>query len=302
MPGEFNILIVEDDEKTFKVLEEGLAKTNYKLWRVTSGGEALKLIKQAYFMIVISEIRIADMDGVELIRRLRKIDSRINIIMLTTYSFSDAAVKALEAGAYAYLMKPLNIAELKLISKRAVENSCLLIQAGKRKYYQDMSILDGLTGVYNHRYFHEKLYWQIKHLTRFPQAFSLFMVDIDDFKKYNDTKGHPEGDKVLHNVAQLFVDSVRGDDVVFRYGGEEFVIILPQTDKQHAVRAGQRLLEAVRAKLPVTVSIGLAGFPDDAQTKKDLVALADKALYRAKRLGKNAICVYDRKLDKEKAN
>jgi len=295
---EFNILIVEDDEKTFKVLKEGLAETNYKLWRVTTGNEALKLAKQIYFTIVISEIRIADMDGIKLIKRLKKIDYKINIIILTTYSFSDTAVTALEAGAYAYLMKPLKIAELKLVSKRAIESGSLLSQAGKKKYYQDMSILDGLTGVYNHRYFHEKLNWHIEHLRRFPQAFSLFMIDIDDFKKYNDTSGHLEGDKVLHDVAQLFVDSLRQDDAVCRYGGEEFAIILPQTDKCHAARVGQRLLEVVRAKLPLTVSIGLARFPEDAQANKDLIEKADKALYRAKRMGKNRACEYDKKLDK----
>ena len=298
MGSEFNILIVEDDEKTFKVLKEGLADTSYKLWRVTTGNEALKLAKQIYFTIVISELRIADMDGVKLIKRFKKIDHRINIIILTTYSFSETAVKALEAGAYAYLTKPLKIAELKLISKRAIESSSLLNQAGKRKYYQDMSILDGLTGVYNHRYFHEKLNWQIEHLRRFPQAFSLFMIDIDNFKKYNDSYGHLEGDKVLHDVAQLFVESLRQDDVVCRYGGEEFAIILPQTDKYHAVRVGQRLLEIVRARLPVTVSIGLAGFPDDSQSNKDLIEKADKALYRAKRMGKNSSCEYDKGLDK----
>ena len=121
MGSEFNILIVEDDEKTFEVLKEGLVEANYKLWRATSGDEALKLAKQIYFTIVISELRIADMDGIKLIKRLKKIDYKINIIILTTYSFSDTAVKALEAGAYAYLMKPLKIAELKLISKRITQ-------------------------------------------------------------------------------------------------------------------------------------------------------------------------------------
>ena len=161
-----------------------------------------------------------------------------------------------------------------------------------------MSILDGLTGVYNHRYFHERLDWQIDHLRRFPQAFSLFIIDIDDFKKYNDTNGHLAGDKVLHNAAQLFVDSTRDSDLVFRYGGEEFAIILPQTEQQNAKRVGERLIEMVRRQLPVTISIGLATFPEHAQTKNDLINRADKALYRAKRLGKDRICVYDERVDK----
>lgn len=298
MGGEFNVLIVEDDEKTFEVLKDGLSGTDYKVWRATTGREALKLAKDIYFTVVITEIRIPDMDGIELIRRIKKLDHKINIIVLTAYSFTDSAVEAMKKGACAYLMKPLNVEEVKLVLKRAIENTFLLIQAGKRKYYQDMSILDGLTGVYNHRYFHEKLDWQIDHLRRFPQAFSLFIIDIDEFKKYNDTNGHLEGDKVLHNAAQLFVDSTRGNDSIFRYGGEEFAIILAQTEQQHAKRVAERLIEVVRSQLPVTISIGLATFPANAQTKNDLINRADKALFRAKRLGKDRICVYDERLDK----
>jgi two-component system cell cycle response regulator len=295
---EFKILIIEDDENTLRALKDALAGTVYKVWRATTGKEALNLIKEINFMVVISEIQIPDMDGIELVKRIKKINSWINIIVLTSHSFINSAVNALMEGAYAYLMKPVNLEELRLILKRSVENSCLLIQAGKRKYYQDMSNLDGLTGIYNHRCFQENLDWQIGHLRRFPQAFSLFMIDLDDFKRYNDTKGHLEGDKILSGTAQLFVNLVREDDQVFRYGGEEFAIIMPQTERRHAERIGERLVKSVRAQLPITISVGAATFPDNAQTKDELIEKADKALYRAKRLGKNRICVYDGKLDK----
>ena len=298
MSDAFNILVVEDDENIFKVLDKTFIGDRYKLWRVTTGKEALNLIKEIHFIVVISELYIADMDGIELIKRIKKIDSRVNIIVLTAYSFANSAVKALEAGAYAYLLKPLNTEELKLMLRRSIENTCLLIQVGRKKYYQDISILDGLTGVYNHRHFHEILDWQVDHIKRFPQAFSLIIIDIDDFKKYNDTHGHVEGDKVLHNTAQLFVMLTRDSDTVFRYGGEEFTILMPQTPNQQAQIVGQRLIEGVRKKSPVTISMGLSTFPDDAQIKKELVARADKALYRAKRLGKDRLCVYDKTVDK----
>jgi diguanylate cyclase (GGDEF)-like protein len=173
-----------------------------------------------------------------------------------------------------------------------------MIQAGKKKYYQDMSVMDGLTGVYNHRHFHEVLDWQLSHMRRFPQTFTLFIIDIDNFKKYNDTKGHVEGDKVLHDAAQLFVSITRDTDWVFRYGGEEFAVILPQTPQQQAQIAAERLLRAARAQLPVTISIGMASFPDNAQTKSDLVVRADKALYRSKSTGKDKASTYDKNLDK----
>ncbi len=295
---EFNILVVEDDDKTYNTIQSGLINPEYKLHRVTTGQEALNLAKEGYFVAIITEMQIGDMNGIELVRRLKKIDQRINILGLTVYAFVNLAIEAMKEGVYAYLMKPLNTDELNLVLRRAIENTFLLIQAGQRKYYQDIATMDGLTGVYNHRHFHEMLDWNISHLNRSPQAFSLFIIDIDDFKKYNDTQGHVEGDKILHNFAQLLVVSTRDNDMVFRYGGEEFAVIMSQTDQWGAQKVGERLLAVVRNRLPVTMSMGLASFPLNAQVKSDLVMRADKALYRAKASGKNRMCVYDDNLDK----
>lgn len=295
---EFNILVVEDDDNTFKAIKNGLINPEYKLHRVTTGQEAISLAKEGYFVGIITEMQIGDMNGIELVRRLKKIDQRINIIGLTVYAFANLAVEAMKEGVYAYLMKPINNDELNLVLRRAIENTFLLIQAGQRKYYQDIATMDGLTGVYNHRHFHEMLDWNISHLNRSPQAFSLFITDIDNFKKYNDTYGHVEGDKILHNFAQLLVSSTRDNDMVFRYGGEEFAVILSQTDQFGAQKVGERLLTIVRSKMPITMSVGLASFPMNAQIKSELVVRADKALYRAKTTGKDRLCTYDEKIDK----
>jgi len=296
--NKFNVLVVEDDNAVFVELKNGLADTAYKIWRVKTGTEALRIAKDGYFIAIVSELLLADIDGIELVRRLKKLSKQINIIVLTTYAVSnDLAVEALKSGAFAYIQKPINIEEFKLVLRRAIENSVLLIQAGRKDYYQDISSLDGLTGLYNHRYFHEMLEWTISHLRRFPQTFSLFMVDADHFKKYNDTNGHVEGDKILCGLARLFEQSVRDIDMVFRYGGEEFAIILTQTQSSDAKKIGMRIIELARRKLPITVSIGLAAFPTHAQTKKDLVMRADKALYRAKETGRDRLCVFDEKID-----
>ncbi|MDD5042967.1 MAG: diguanylate cyclase [Candidatus Omnitrophica bacterium] len=295
---EFNILVIEDDDRTYNTIKQALISPEYKLHRVTSGEEALRLAKEGYFVAIITEVQIGDMNGIELVRRLRKLDQRINIIGLTVYAFVNLAVEAMKEGVYSYLLKPLNTEELNLVVRRSIENTFLLIQAGQRKYYQDIATMDGLTGVYNHRHFHEMLDWNISHLNRSPQAFSLFIIDIDDFKKYNDTKGHVEGDKILHNFAQLLVASTRDNDTVFRYGGEEFAVILSQTDQWAAQKVAERLLVIVRSRMPVTMSMGLASFPMNAQVKSDLVTRADKALYRAKASGKNRLCTYDAGLDK----
>jgi len=298
MESEPSVLIIEDNESVFRVLKEALAPITRKVWKAATGREALKLLKNLYFPVIFTEVQVSDMNGIELIKRIKKMDSRINIVALTTQFLTDLRVKALKNGAYAYLMKPIDKEEACLMFRRALENTFLMIQAGKRKYYQDMSILDGLTGVYNHRHFYEVLDWQISHMRRVPQAFSVFMIDIDNFKKYNDTKGHPEGDKVLHDAAQMFVDLTRENDMVFRYGGEEFAVILPQTEQHNAKKVGERLVEVARSKLPVTISMGLSTFLDHAQTRAEIVANADKALYRAKTTGKNQLCVYDKNIDK----
>ncbi len=296
--NQFKILIIEDDSNVYNTLKRGFDGSEYKVWRATSGTEALKLFKNINFMVVISEAMMPDITGTELIKRLKKINQRINVITLTSYSFASFGVETLEAGAYAYLLKPLNMKEVKLFLKRAIENTYLATQARQRRAYKDMSILDGLTGVYNHRYFDEVLDWHIAHLRRHPQALSLFMIDIDHFKRYNDTKGHPEGDRALSDTARLFAESLRDNDQVFRYGGEEFTIIMPQTPQKQAKIVGERLVISASVKLPVTISVGLSTFPDNAQTKKELIDKADKALYQAKALGRNRLCVFDERAKK----
>jgi len=291
--NKFKVLIIEDDNNIFNTLKRGLESSEYKVWRAASGNEALKLFKNINFMVVISEAMMPDITGTELIKRLKKINSKINVITLTTYSFASFGVETLEAGAYAYLLKPLNMKEVMLFLRRAIENTYLANQARQRRTYKDMSILDGLTGVYNHRYFDEVLDWHIAHFRRHLQALSLFMIDIDHFKRYNDTKGHPQGDRALSDAARLFTESLREYDQVCRYGGEEFTIIMPQTPQRQAKIVGDRLIVSARVKLPVTISVGLSTFPDNAQTKKELIDKADKAMYQAKALGRNRLCVFD---------
>ena len=296
--NKFKVLIIEDDNNTFNTLKRGLESSEYKVWRAASGNEALKLFKNINFMVVISESMMPDITGTELVKRLKKINSKINVITLTTYSFASFGVETLEAGAYAYLLKPLNMKEVMLFLMRAIESTYLANQARQKRAYKDMAILDGLTGVYNHRYFDEVLDWHIAHLRRHPQTLSLFMIDIDNFKRYNDTMGHPQGDRALSDTAQLFAESLRDDDQVFRYGGEEFTIIMPQTAQKQARIVGDRLIASARVKLPVTISVGLSTFPDNAQTKKELIDRADKAMYQAKALGKNRLCTFDQKAKK----
>jgi len=161
------------------------------------------------------------------------------------------------------------------------------------------ALLDELTGLYNRRFFNQVIRREVEHAKRFDQSFSLLMLDLDNFKNYNDMYGHQAGDKALTEVAQVLNQTARAIDHVVRYGGEEFVLVLPQSDKDQALLAGERHRQAVemhpflgQEKLPsgnLTVTIGLATFPVDADDATELLQRADEALYQGKESGRNRV-------------
>ena len=117
------------------------------------------------------------------------------------------------------------------------------------------------------------------------------MIDVDNFKKYNDMHGHMAGDELLKSLTNLLVHSIRNLDMVFRYGGEEFVVMMVETDKKGATLAAERILNLVHLSLPTTISVGLSEYPNDAKEKDDLISKADQAMYKAKTTGKNKVCL-----------
>lgn len=159
-----------------------------------------------------------------------------------------------------------------------------------------MAITDGLTSLYTHRYFEERLVEEINEAERYGKSLALVMVDADKFKEYNDTLGHPEGDKVLKEFSKLLQAYTRKSDLVCRIGGDEFTILLKETDKKNATQKAEAIRQAVQNKfferpVQVTASIGLALYPSDASNKKELIKAADDALYISKKTGRNKISV-----------
>ncbi|MCE1248767.1 MAG: diguanylate cyclase [Firmicutes bacterium] len=157
-----------------------------------------------------------------------------------------------------------------------------------------MAITDGLTGLYTHRYFQERLTEEVKMATRYDKKLALITVDMDHFKQYNDTLGHPEGDKVLKEFAALMKAYTRDSDLVCRIGGDEFIILLKEVDKKNAIQKAEAIRQAVQNRfyerpVQITSSIGLATFPDDTDNKKDLIKFADDALYKSKKNGRNRV-------------
>ena len=191
-------------------------------------------------------------------------------------------------------------AEAKTVVKMLADLAGLaIVQVEKLKAIQDTANKDGLTGVYNKRYFQERLSAEIRRAERDGLGVSLFLLDIDDFKNYNDTNGHVAGDEVLKKMGQLLRGSIREDDVIARYGGEEFVILYPGASKALAYRLAQGLRRAVESHQfaggehqplgAVTISGGVASYPQDARSEVELIRAADHALYQAKNAGRNRI-------------
>jgi diguanylate cyclase (GGDEF)-like protein len=194
---------------------------------------------------------------------------------------------------------PFKESDLRLMS--AVSTHVSVAFENARLY--TLAITDELTGLYTLRFFQQKMIDEISRYQRYGQKTALLMLDLDRFKKINDNYGHPAGDKVLKGISALILKSVRSVDIAFRYGGEEFAVILPETDTQAAQVVAERIRQRieehefslnVEGKVKVTISIGLSACPKDANNIRDLVDYADQALYRAKETGRNKVCVYQK--------
>ena len=188
--------------------------------------------------------------------------------------------------------------DLKVFSIIARHSSIAINNTLLHKKIKELSITDGLTGLYVYRYFNDMLDKEILRSTRYQQPFSLIMLDLDGFKEVNDTFGHPQGDAVLREVAQILKRVCREVDVVARYGGEEFAIILPATDTEGAYILADRIRMVIKNYafglkdnvISLTASLGVASYPESGATKTDLIKQVDRALYKVKADGKNGVC------------
>jgi len=291
MGKEVNILIIEEDAASAEQLDNIFKAVGYHTWIVADPREGINLLHNNAFSVVITEMRSAKMNGVQVTKEVHRISEQTNVIVITLYSFISSAIEAMEAGAYGYITKPLNSSEVRIVTERAVERCVLSSSNEEKEFFVDLAVRDGLTGLFNRRYFNELITVEVNRLKRTPAPLSLLMIDVDNFKHYNDTQGHPAGDVLLKGAAKVFKNSVRAMDIVCRYGGEEFVIILPQTDKKASQIIAERLRVQVGLYLPATVSIGIASIPEDAQEINPLIEKADGALYQAKKTGKNKWCI-----------
>lgn len=300
--GVAKVLVVEDDALVRDIVVESVQLDGYQVDWCSNGLEALEKNGRNNYDLIITDMMMPSMDGLSLIKNLKSRKSETDLIVITGYGSIENAVECMKAGAQDYLIKPFSVEQIQMAVRRAIEHRELRLRARERDMYRQLSYEDPLTGIYNRRFFDESLKLEIVKSTRLETPVLLCMIDIDHFKIYNDINGHQNGDRVLAKVGQVLKTSCRGYDVVTRYGGEEFAIIFPRTDKNEANSLAARIIRGIREAsfngedtMPLgflTVSIGMACCPDDAVNGDDLIRCADEALYSAKKSGRNAVRIY----------
>jgi diguanylate cyclase (GGDEF)-like protein len=306
-----NILVVEDSRTQADALSAVLAREGHRVSVAGDGREAIRRVRTEPPDLVFLDLVLPDMDGLEVLRiiKARAEEAFTPVILLSARSDLDSRVTGLRIGADDFLAKPFADAEVLARAGAMLRIKSLQDQLRNAKAeLERLSVTDGLTGLFNRRYFNTRLHQEFQRAQRYSDPVSLMMLDIDHFKKVNDTYGHPFGDVVLKGTAELVRASVRDPDICARYGGEEFAIILPKTHLAGALVVAERVWRELGLKrypldakdqtpgkkeLKATASIGLSFFPSKDITNPDLlVKYADEALYRAKREGRNCICLY----------
>ncbi len=303
------ILIVDDLSVNVQLQKTVLSAKGYEVAVARNGLEALQKVELDPPDLILLDIMMPTMDGFEVCKRLKNNEGTrfIPIIIVTALDEVEDKIKGIEAGADDFIIKPFNKHELLARVKSLLRIKHLhdqledkvreLEEAQKR--LRELAITDGLTDLHNYRFFKEQLTHEIDRAKRHNLHFSIIMLDIDHFKKYNDTHGHLAGDAVLKNMAQLLRQNVRKIDIAARYGGEEFALVLIETNKTAARFVAQKLKKLVaeypfsfRESQPngkLTISMGVSTYPDDGTSYQKLVDIADKRLYQAKSLGRNKV-------------
>lgn len=301
------VLVVEDSHAQAEQVKNYLEKYGYEVVCVNNGKSALKAAMTQQVDIVLLDLVLPDISGNEVCRWLKVNEDTkgIPIIMLTVKDTLTDKVAGLEAGADDYLPKPYNETELNARIYASLRTKSLQDELKKKnrqleellKKVEVMAITDQLTGLYNRRHFETVMGKEFAKAKRYKTPLSCLLIDIDHFKRINDMYGHHTGDMVLKGTSKIIACNSRASDTVARWGGEEFIALLSQTEKDNAVNLASRILKSVaETKFPdlpnenITVSIGVATAPKPSiDSEEKLIQAADSALYEAKKNGRNRI-------------
>ncbi len=316
MNSDRGVLIVDDSTASRGMVKSILSKEGIfsRYYEAGDGEEAMKVLMSAHDVdLVLMDLIMPKVDGIDVVAWMRESAQHqdLPVLVLSVEGRADAKIRGLNLGASDYVVKPFDpgelVARIRLLLKRKEIQDDL-----KRKNQELMrvneelkrlSITDELTQLYGRSHFYERLLQEMKRSVRYGMKMTLMLIDLDNFKAVNDAYGRPAGDSVLREVSLILRDSVRDSDAAGRFGGEEFIVYLAQTDLAGAAVPAERIRASVEGKvfafpegtLRATVSIGMAEFPCDAPESRDeFVRRADVALYEAKMTGKNKVAAYRR--------
>lgn len=293
------ILIVDDDPAVRESIQEFLTIIDYEADAASNAEEAIQMIRNRHADVIITDIMMDGMDGLEFTRYIKEhYDS--DVIVMTGYTGDYTYEEAINKGADDFVFKPIKFEELQLRLKRVMrerqltqERTLILDQL------RELAITDDLTRLYNSRHFYSQLESEVKRYERYKRPFSILMIDLDHFKHFNDTYGHLEGDRILRRVARKITTCMRTMDTAYRYGGEEFTVLLPETDSAAATVVAERIKDSISSDTldfldgsRITASIGVSEYMD-LDSLESFIKRADKAMYAAKQAGRNNIASWE---------
>ncbi len=302
------ILVIDDDEDFRKMIKILLELNKYTVDTAEDGYKGLEKIRDGDYDLILLDVMMPGMTGIDVCYTIRIKNPEIPVILLTAKGEKEDLVTGINAGANDYITKPFETEILLAKIKSLIRLKELQDELKKtNKLLENLAITDGLTGIYNHRYFYEKINEEFERAKRYNAPLSLIMFDFDYFKRINDRYGHVVGDSVLVEMAKIVMSNIRKHDIFARYGGEEFVLLLPHTNSTGAIQEAERIRKAVEShhfqhidkRGDVTISLGIVTFPSKyINHPEDMVKLADAALYEAKKLGRNR-CVHYEDIDEK---
>jgi two-component system cell cycle response regulator len=274
-----NLLVVDDEIETGKAVRDLLVNMGFSADFISEGRNALHKLKKETYTLLITDINMPELDGIQLIKRVKREAPTINVIAMTgddrKYTFMDV----IDAGADDFITKPFKVEEMEAKIMR------VLIERQIKDELARLSITDNLTGLFNQRHFYNRLREEIGRTNRLNHPLSLILLDLDNFKDYNDRYGHLAGDRMLARCAKTIRSNIRANvDIAFRYGGDEFAVILVEADNDIADNISTRLKNGFKQGGGVTASIGFATYSKE-MSLNDFIELADKNLYLTKNKG-----------------
>lgn len=280
------ILVVDNDQDMREIVLKCLSDAGYDVYAAATGKEALSRAEEIFPDLIMLDILLPDISGIEVEAELNRnhIFANIPVIMVSSLGNLSDKIKDLSAGIDDYIAKPFNREELLLRVSSVLK---------RRKVYEEISMTDGLTGLYNLNYFNRQLTQLFNVATRYKSVFSLAIMDVDDLKSINDTYGHLVGNNVLQKIALILRENTRNVDIVTRYGGDEFAVLFPATDKAGVERVMERLQKKLNeesvatkekaVKCPFSVSVGMATYDDSFNSAEQLFEEADSNMYKHKK-------------------